>query len=113
MTSDHHDENGPGAGSYVVAVLIPIVGVVLAIRQFARNRFGPATALLLTSIVSGVILVVALSAIGGASSKCLVTATGSKLCGDDAAAWCDSTDSLRQLASDERSQSVCDDIRGR
>ncbi len=42
----------PGWGSYVLAILFPIVGVILAIIQYARGNAGPATALLLTSIVA-------------------------------------------------------------
>jgi hypothetical protein len=44
------DSGSPWAGSYVVAVLLPIVGVILAIIQFARGNSGPGAALLLTSI---------------------------------------------------------------
>src|SRR5262249_16043465 len=42
----------PGAGSYIVAILFPIVGAILAIIQFARSNTGPGFALLLTSAVS-------------------------------------------------------------
>lgn len=53
---------------------------------------------------------------GGALSgdECVVvTLGGNKLCGDDAKAWCDSTDSLRELdaAGSAESQAVCDSIR--
>ena len=41
-----------GAGSYIAAVLLPIVGVILAIIQFARGNTGPGAALLLTSVVA-------------------------------------------------------------
>jgi hypothetical protein len=45
----------PGAGSYIVAVLFPVVGVVLAIIQFARGNVGPGLALLVTSGLSAVV----------------------------------------------------------
>ena len=59
--------------------------------------------------------------------KCIVLANGgNKLCGNDAKAWCESTDSIRSGAQDlqneygdgsidtsiSESQSLCDDIRG-
>jgi hypothetical protein len=36
-----------------------------------------------------------LSGCGGSSGQCLVTSSGSKVCGADAAAWCRATDDLR------------------
>lgn len=68
----------------------------------------------------GVLLVVAaITAIGcqaaqdlGLEEKCVITATGNKLCGDDAKAWCDLTDRLRRVSGDLKSQAICDDIRG-
>ena len=45
-------EENPGLGSYVIAALIPVVGVVLAIRQFARNNIGPALARVPTASAS-------------------------------------------------------------
>ena len=51
----------PGAGSYIVAVLIPIIGAILAIIQFARGNTGPGAALLLTSIVAGFIWIMVLT----------------------------------------------------
>jgi hypothetical protein len=58
----------------------------------------------------------------GSSDDCIILANGgNKLCGDDAAAWCNSTDALRDVAgeiSDRRlaeananSQAACDEIR--
>src|SRR4051812_9525801 len=44
--------------------------------------------------------------------KCVVTALGSNLCGDDARAWCDSTDAIRAESQDTQSQTVCDELRG-
>lgn len=52
---------------------------------------------------------------------CVILAMGgNKLCGDDARAWCDSTDSIRDTASEfgggsdvASSQSACDTIRSR
>lgn len=44
--------------------------------------------------------------------KCVITALGgNKLCGDEARAWCDSTDALRDLSGDASSQAVCDELR--
>jgi hypothetical protein len=50
---------------------------------------------------------------GEANEPCIVTATANKLCGDDARAWCNTTDDLRDLdpAGSSKSQAVCDDIR--
>jgi hypothetical protein len=51
------------------------------------------------------------------TGNCLVTATGQKLCGGDAKAWCSATDSLRlgpSLSGDTAAadaQTVCDNIR--
>lgn len=111
-------DGNPGVGSYAAAIVLPIVGVILAIRQFARNNSGPAVALLLTSVVAGFAWYVGLSSTGS-NSKCVVTAMGgNKLCGDDARAWCDSTDSIRSevrgLGDDatiDDSQATCDEIR--
>lgn len=58
------------------------------------------------------------SACGG-SEDCIVLANGgNKLCGSDAAAWCESTDGIRDTANTldpgnadvRESQSVCDDL---
>jgi hypothetical protein len=107
----HAVTENPGVGSYAVAVVIPIVGVGLAIREFARDNIGPALALLLTSIVAGLGFYVVLSS-SGSNGKCIVTALGGqKLCGDDAKAWCDATDSLRVDSDATEAQRVCDDIR--
>lgn len=40
---------------YVAAVIIPIVGIILAIIQFNRNHVGPAFGLLLTSLVAAIV----------------------------------------------------------
>lgn len=64
--------------------------------------------------------VLALSACG--SEKCIVLANGgNKLCGDEAAAWCDSTDAIRNSTGNtgdpmtdqtvRDSQAACDEIR--
>jgi|1185.fasta_scaffold581629_1 hypothetical protein len=42
----------PGAGSYLVAVLVPIVGVILGIIALAKNKVGPGLALVLTAWVA-------------------------------------------------------------
>ena len=63
--------------------------------------------------------VVALSAIGCGDADCIILVNGgNKLCGDDAKAWCDSTDSLRSAASGlggntGDSQNACDAMRSR
>jgi Protein of unknown function (DUF2510) len=44
-----------GVGSYIAAVLLPIVGVIIAIVQFARGNTGSGMAVLLTSLVAGFI----------------------------------------------------------
>jgi hypothetical protein len=51
-----------------------------------------------------------------ADAPCVITAIGgNKLCGDDAKAWCDSTDQLRAMdpTQSASSQAACDSIRGR
>lgn len=50
---DRPSRNGrPGAGSYLVAVLVPIVGVILGIIALAKNKVGPGLALVLTAWVA-------------------------------------------------------------
>src|SRR5688572_6163982 len=112
MPDSDDKQDTPKAGSYIVAVLIPIVGVVLAVRQFARNNIGPGFALLVTSVAVGAAWLVLIGSTGS-NARCVITAQGQKLCGDDASAWCDATDSLRDISRDSESQAVCDDIRAR
>jgi hypothetical protein len=52
--------------------------------------------------------------IGLNKNPCVVTALAGTLCGNEAKAWCDSTDGLRRLAPGQSSdaQATCDDIRG-
>jgi hypothetical protein len=59
-------EGYPGPGSYVAAVLIPIVGAILAIIALARDHVGPGlalagTAALACSVWGTVFVLVALS----------------------------------------------------
>ena len=42
----------PGAWSYVVAVLVPFVGVILAVVAWARGHVGPGFALMATSMIA-------------------------------------------------------------
>lgn len=42
----------PGAGSYIAAALIPIIGAILGIVALAKNRIGPGLALIATSVVA-------------------------------------------------------------
>lgn len=76
-----------------------------------------------TTIV-GVLLAAAIALAGCGSDQCIVLANGgNKLCGEDAAAWCDSTDAVRdttgfgQYISEQDKQAIsdsqqtCDDIR--
>lgn len=42
----------PGAGSYIAAALLPIVGVILAVVALARSRTGLGLALLATSALA-------------------------------------------------------------
>jgi len=79
----------------------------------------------ITTLLATAFAAVAFSACG---DQCVILANGgNKLCGDDAKAWCDSTDSLRNAMDDpaldeftdpsidsslDESQSVCDEIRG-
>ena len=41
-----------GVGSYLLAIFLPIGGVIAAIVQFARGHVGPGIAVLLTSVVA-------------------------------------------------------------
>lgn len=53
------------------------------------------------TILGFLVLPVALAFGGCGSDDCIiVSASGNKLCGDDARAWCDSTDGLRRAGSD-------------
>lgn len=57
-----------------------------------------------------------LAGIGLNKNPCIVTAIGgSTLCGDEAKAWCDTTDGLRALdrSGSSDSQATCDEIRSR
>jgi hypothetical protein len=66
-----------GVGSYIAAVLLPIVGVILAIVQFSRGNVGPGLALLLTSIVSFFIwTMILISAAASDYSSCVDSANG-------------------------------------
>lgn len=47
----------------------------------------------------------------GGGQECVITALGEKLCGNDAVAWCASTDAIRDETGDTESQAVCDRIR--
>ena len=46
----------PGAIGYILAVLIPIIGLIGAIIQFGRGNVGPGFALLITSSLAFFIL---------------------------------------------------------
>jgi hypothetical protein len=55
-----------------------------------------------------------------AAGNCIILANGgNKLCGADAATWCDTTDEFREgdpalgLKGDNESQAACDQIRGK
>jgi hypothetical protein len=53
---------------------------------------------------------------GAGQEECIVTTIGGNtLCGDDARAWCDSTDSLRAMdaVNSAESQAACDKVRDR
>lgn len=41
-----------GVGSYIAAILLPVVGVIIAIVQYAKGNASQATGILLTSIVA-------------------------------------------------------------
>lgn len=50
MTADTYETAGePGTGSYLLALLVPIIGVLLAIVALSRSYVGPGLALLATS----------------------------------------------------------------
>jgi hypothetical protein len=85
-----------------------------------RRMLKPGRSLFAAAVAAG-----ALAALPGcgSSSDCIILANGgNKLCGDDAAAWCDSTDAGRNAvsglgssevdASMRDSQDACDSIRG-
>jgi hypothetical protein len=66
-----------GAGSFIAAVLLPIVGAIIAIVQFARGNSGSGAAVLLTSIVAGVVWFVILAGIDAAQyDACIENARG-------------------------------------
>jgi hypothetical protein len=45
----------PGAGSYVAAVILPIVGIILGIVALAKNRVGPGLALMAAAWLAGLV----------------------------------------------------------
>jgi len=55
--------NGIGATWYILAALLPIVGLVGFVYQLAKGRVGPAFALLIVSIVATVVGSVILAAL--------------------------------------------------
>jgi hypothetical protein len=75
----------------------------------------------LVTLAAGACMAVGVLALEGCGSNedCIILANGgNKLCGDDARAWCDTTDSIRSAAdglSDDPtiddSQAACDTIR--
>jgi FtsH-binding integral membrane protein len=101
----------PPIWPFVVAVVIPVVGFVLGAIEAAKRSGGRGAAIMALSLVAGFGWYSVLLTSTG-QDRCVVTALGgNKLCGDDARAWCDSTDALRAAANDARSQQVCDDLR--
>jgi hypothetical protein len=48
-------DNLPGAGWYVISLLIPIIGFGLGFYAMTRNLLGPAFAMWTLSLVAGVI----------------------------------------------------------
>lgn len=67
--------------------------VTLLDRWTARMR---ADAVLLALVTAAAVAIILLT---GCGDECLVTGTGSKLCGSDAAAWCRSTWNVRDYAA--------------
>jgi hypothetical protein len=69
---------------------------------------------LIGAVIGGLVAFAIAAAVNHSRADCIILANGGrKLCGSDAAAWCDSTDGLRQLAGDQASQDACDKVRGR
>jgi hypothetical protein len=104
-------EPRPPVWPFVLAVVLPVIGFVLGAIEAAKHSAGRGAAIMALSLVAAFAWYsVYLSSTG--QDRCVITAVGgSKLCGSDARAWCDSTDALRGLAGDTRSQAVCDELR--
>lgn len=101
----------PPLWPFVLAVVIPVVGFVLGVIEAAKRSGGRGAAIMAVSLVAGFAWYSVLLTSTG-QDRCVVTALGgSKLCGGDARAWCDSTDALRAISNDAKSQRVCDDLR--
>lgn len=98
---------------FILAVVIPVIGFVLGVIEATKRSAGRGAAIMAVSLVAGFVWYSVVLTSTGQDKCAVLTLGGNKLCGDDARAWCDSTDSLRALVADTESQRVCDDLRGR
>lgn len=107
----HGATDGLVKAGYWTAVLIAPVGFIIGIVLLTKDRTRHGVATMILAVVVTVIISASLAAAHGDNHCLLLADGGRKLCGADAAAWCDSTDAIRNLARDTASQQVCDDLR--
>jgi hypothetical protein len=62
-------------------------------------------------IIAAALAAVASTASGCVGDSCLITTDGAKLCGGDAAAWCDANEAGGTLRQDPGTREACDSVR--
>jgi hypothetical protein len=106
---DEHD--GLVKAGYWTAVLIAPVGFIIGIVLLTKDKTRQGVTAMILAITVTVIVSASLAAANG-DDKCIVLANGGRtLCGAEARAWCDSTDSLRTVTDNADSQAICDELR--
>jgi hypothetical protein len=83
---------------YWTSVLIWPVGLVIGIVLLTKNVVRQALIVLVVAVVVGAISISVFGA-GGVADACIVTSNGNKVCGADAAAWCDVNAPIRDQVS--------------
>jgi hypothetical protein len=73
---------------YWTSVLIWPVGFVIGVVLLTKNIVRQAVIILVVAVVVGAISI-SIFGPGGSAEACIVTDIGNKVCGADAAAWCD------------------------
>ena len=102
--ADNHGR--PGTVSLIVALVLPVIGLILAIVQLVRGNVRSAGALALASVLTGTIYLLAGGHLGS-NRRCANTPVG-RLCGADAENYCRSIDDLGGSNAEVRSQAGCE-----